>query len=56
MATDNNRIDEEKLKAAKEKLACKIEIPKSTGSSCSSGYIPVPGDKIRLTEMTTAGG
>ena len=82
-------IDEEKLRAARAKLACHIEPPKnspyakmlaeqgavngggtdsfpslsdvsksddSSGSSCSPGAEPVVKEKIRLTEMTTAGG
>lgn len=77
----SNKIDEQKLKAAREKLACHIEPPKGsayaemlakanagnnttepsgdaeTASSCSAPVnIPVKDGKVRLTEMTTAGG
>ena len=82
-----NNIDPEKLKAAKEKLACHIEPPKGSAYaealaksgavsaapyensaetcdiSASGGSCGAPahdnnktGDKIRLTEMTSAGG
>ena len=82
-----NNIDPEKLKAAKEKLACHIEPPKgsayaealakseavsaapdeNTSETCdvsaSGGSCSAPafdnnktGDRIRLTEMTSAGG
>ena len=43
-------IDEEKLKAAKEKLACKIEPAKYADAGASSR------DKVLLTQMTSAGG
>lgn len=86
----SNSIDPEKLKAAREKLACHIEPPKGsayaealaksgvdisgsdfsasgiqtesidtcdTGSSCGAPSLNnKAGGKIRLTEMTTAGG
>ena len=68
-----NKIDSEKIKEAKAKLACHIEPPKGsafaaalaennagekaeTGSSCGTAAAPAPGEKIRLTEMTSAGG
>ena len=60
----DNNISEEKLRAAKEKLACHIEPPGShaahatqqeQGSSCGIAAIP-QGGKVRLTEMTSAGG
>ncbi len=69
-----NKIDIEKIKEAKAKLACHIEPPKGsafaaalaaennsgekaeTGSSCGAAAAPAPGEKIRLTEMTSAGG
>lgn len=46
----SNQIDDEKLKKAKEKLACHIEPPKAKAQGS-----PV-AEKIRLTEMTAAGG
>jgi hypothetical protein len=49
-------IDKEKLNEAKARLACHIEPPKSSGSSCSTGPVPSSGERIRLTEMTSAGG
>jgi hypothetical protein len=53
----DNTIDKEKLNEAKAKLACHIEPPKSSASSsCSTGPVPAQGGKVRLTEMTTAGG
>lgn len=82
----STKIDDEKIKAAKAKLACHIEPPKgsafaemlakaneanggdteiSAGSSaevktedsCSTGGgVPIRDGRIRLTEMTTAGG
>lgn len=58
-----NTIDEEKLKAAKEQLACKILPPGShhskSGSSSSSATSQSPfgpDGKVKLTQMTTAGG
>lgn len=49
----SNTINEEKLNAAREKLACHIEPPKK--SSCGD-TVAESGGRIRLTEMTTAGG
>jgi hypothetical protein len=46
----SNKIDEEKLKSAKEKLACHIEPPKKSAPDASQN------GSVRLTEMTTAGG
>lgn len=46
----SNQIDDEKLKKAKEKLACHIEPPKARVQGA-----PV-AEQIRLTEMTAAGG
>jgi hypothetical protein len=43
-------IDNEKLREAKAALACHIEPPKKPAD------VPTQGDKIRLTEMTSAGG
>ena len=54
-----SNIDDEKLRAAREKLACHIEPPKKTAApSCSSdaSCVNKTADKIRLTEMTSAGG
>lgn len=83
----SNNVDPEKLRAAKEKLACHIEPPKGsayaealaksgavsdapestsaqscdmdvTGGSCGEPAFDSnkTADKIRLTEMTSAGG
>ncbi len=83
----SNNVDPEKLRAAKEKLACHIEPPKGSayaealaksgavnaapedpgadscdmgtgGGSCGAPAFDnnKTGDKIRLTEMTSAGG
>ena len=81
----SNKVDDEKLRAAKAKLACHIEPPKGSayakalaqsglvsdapgkdaaseseaacgGSSCSISDMPTQGEKIRLTERTSAGG
>ena len=80
----SKKIDDEKLREAKAKLACHIEPPKGSayaemlaksglasdapthevsvsdascgGASCSTSDIPTQGEKIRLTEMTSAGG
>ena len=53
----NNNIDPEKLKEAKAKLACHIEPPGTpSGRSGSPGTVAARNDKVRLTEMTTAGG
>lgn len=55
-------IDDNKLREAKEKLACHIEPPKahaapSTESSCgTSAPAFMDGDKVKLTQLTTAGG
>ena len=81
----SKKIDDEKLREAKAKLACHIEPPKgspyaemlaqsglgsdapaetpsaasscgtASGSSCGTAA-PAQGGKIRLTEMTSAGG
>jgi len=76
----SEKISEEKLKEAKEKLACKIESPEAhaarkaaeaekvsagtvsdaQNSSCGisapqEGAVSADG-KVRLTQMTTAGG
>ena len=69
-----NKIDDEKIKQAKAKLACHIEPPKGSAyaealaansvqngpaaaaSSCGISDAPPQGGKIRLTEMTSAGG
>jgi hypothetical protein len=57
-----SNIDEQKIKEAKEKLACHIVPPSmrtaehSSGSSSETAYVPKPGEKVRLTQMTTAGG
>ena len=69
MAAENKSIDEEKLRAAKEKLSCRILPPGSRAShtdatpspevsSCTplSYNVNKTADKIRLTEMTSAGG
>ncbi len=40
---DENIIDEKKIEEAKEKLSCDIALPDTS-------------EKVRLTEMTTAGG
>lgn len=56
----SNTIDENKLREAKEKLACHIQPPNahavSAGSSCGTSYVPQAGEKVKLTQMTTAGG
>jgi hypothetical protein len=81
----SKKIDDEKLREAKAKLACHIEPPKGSayaemlaksglasdvpvreevsvsdascgGASCNTSYMPAQGEKIRLTEMTSAGG
>jgi hypothetical protein len=81
----SKKIDDEKLREARAKLACHIEPPKGSayaemlaksglasdapvkdevsvsdascgGASCSTSDIPAQGEKIRLTEMTSAGG
>ena len=73
----NNKIDSEKLKRAKEQLACHIRPPENSpyakmlaesvpqaaeteNSTASIGVSascePSDAHKIRLTEMTTAGG
>lgn len=46
----SNMIDDEKLKRAKEQLACHIEPPKP------GQPVPSASERIRLTEMTAAGG
>ena len=63
----SNEINDEKLKEAKEKLACHIEPPKhksesssQTASSCSisgasADFIDENGN-VLLTRMTSAGG
>ncbi len=60
-----NKIDEEKLRAAKEELACKILPPGSHGSSGKStrsddeidpSKAILPDGTVKLTQMTTAGG
>lgn len=65
--SDNSNIDENKLREAKEKLACHIQPPSahataaqpaleevsSCGSACS---VAMPSEKVRLTQMTSAGG
>lgn len=48
-------MNDDKIKEAKAKLACHIEPPKDAVSSCGTAA-PVQGEKIRLTEMTSAGG
>lgn len=45
-----NKIDDEKLKNAKAQLACHIEPPKAGVQTAQTA------EKVRLTEMTTAGG
>ena len=54
-------IDEDKLRAAKEKLACHIQPPNAhavqTAASCSVPQAAeVASDRVRLTQMTSAGG
>ena len=43
-------IDNEKLREAKAALACHIEPPKAGAQTAQTA------EKVRLTEMTTAGG
>ena len=81
----SKKIDDEKLREARAKLACHIEPPKGSayaemlaksglasdvpareevsvsdascgGASCNTSDMPAQGEKIRLTEMTSAGG
>ncbi len=65
--SNSSNIDEQKLIEAKEKLACHIQPPSahasaaknvqedasSCGSACSAA---MPSEKVRLTQMTSAGG
>ena len=55
---DTNNIDENKLREAKEKLACKIEPPKKVTNECGSSSCAVgaSSEQVKLTQMTTAGG
>ena len=52
---DTNNIDENKLREAKEKLACKIEPPKKAATGCGASSC-ASGEQVKLTQMTTAGG
>ena len=66
MSSDKN--DERKIEEAKAKLGCKIEPPgkagdshstdQGAGASCDGGQseIDFASEKVRLTQMTTAGG
>ena len=70
MSSDKN--DERKIEEAKEKLGCKIEPPgksgdshatdhvsdRGAGATCDGGQseIDFASEKVRLTQMTTAGG
>lgn len=63
-----NKPDDEKLKAAREKLACSILPPlgeedgrhEAAGSGCcgtgEAGALNGDDGRIKLTQMTTAGG
>ena len=57
-----NKIDDEKIKQAKAKLACHIEPPKKKAPDSTEppkqtahDFID-PSGKVLLTQMTTAGG
>ena len=55
---EKKHIDDEMLSKAYEKLSCKIELPGEEASSCgpSSCDVSPAAERVRLTEMTTAGG
>lgn len=54
------KITEEKLKAAKEKLACHIQPPgqssHASGAAAAEEPFIDPDGTVHLTRMTTAGG
>ncbi|MBR0399630.1 MAG: hypothetical protein IJH95_02280 [Mogibacterium sp.] len=58
-----NKISEEKLKEAKEKLACHIQPPGQSSHAAGSSAVTAaeepfidPDGTVHLTRMTTAGG
>ena len=55
---NSNKYDENTIAEAKKKLACKIVPPEMTGESVSGGQCDADkaSGKVRLTQMTTAGG